>query len=130
MMDPPRDPELPPVESADIVRRSAVPPPHAPSAFMPIFLLVLAVGGWGGFQLLQLYREQQTLMAMHETQQKQVDDAAKLRASLEAIARDTAALAKDGNANAKLVVDELRKRGVNINPDAPAGGTPLGLEKR
>jgi len=29
-----------------------------------------------------------------------------------------------------MVATQLRKRGVNINPDAPAGGTPLGLEKR
>jgi hypothetical protein len=34
--------------------------------------------------------------------------------------RDTAQLAEQGNANAKLLVDELRKRNIMINPNAPS----------
>ena len=46
----------------------------------------------------------------------------KLRSSLDALARETAILADRGNAGARLIVDELRKRGVTINPKAPPAG--------
>jgi hypothetical protein len=48
-----------------------------------------------------------------------VDNAGKLRASLDALAVDTQRLAEAGNPSAKLLVDELRKRGITINPAAP-----------
>jgi hypothetical protein len=43
---------------------------------------------------------------------------------LDTVARETAQLADGGNQNAKRIVDELRKRGVTINPN-PAPPPPL-----
>jgi hypothetical protein len=40
------------------------------------------------------------------------------------LASDTARLAEQGNRNAKLVVDELRKRGVTINTAAAPPPSP------
>jgi len=48
-------------------------------------------------------------------QEKSVQDSKKLRDALDTVARETAQLADGGNQNAKLIVDELRKRGVTIN---------------
>jgi hypothetical protein len=57
-----------------------------------------------------------------------VDNAGKLRASLDALAADTQRLADTGNANAALLVAELKKRGITINPNpsppAPAVAKP------
>jgi hypothetical protein len=49
-----------------------------------------------------------------------VETATKLRGSLDAVATRTARLAGEGNANARVIVEELRKRGVTINPNDAA----------
>ena len=75
-------------------------------AFLPGFLV------WTS----QLLREQRQLELAQSMLQPQEQNAAKLRASLDAVATATAKLAADGNANARVLVEELRKRGVTINP--------------
>ena len=54
------------------------------------------------------------------TQDKQKEESKKLRDSLDAIARGTAQLSDAGNPNARLVIEELKKRGVTVNPNPPA----------
>jgi uncharacterized protein HemX len=90
------------------------------SAFVPALLLALAFVLWLAFQAVQLVHEQQQLNAATANLQSQAQVATKLRAALDALATSTARLAADGNANARVIVDELRKRGVTINPP----GTP------
>ena len=94
------------------------------SPFLPLVLLALGGVSWPAFQCYQLINEKQALSAVFSNQVRQFDDAGKLRISLDAIARETALLAGKGNASAKLVVDELARRGVTINPDAPPGTPP------
>ena len=84
------------------------------SQFLPMLLSGLALLGWLGFQAYQLVNERQGLQAAYASQQQTVDNASKLRASLDALAADTQRLADGGNPNAKLLVDELRKRGITI----------------
>ena len=86
------------------------------SAFVPLLLGGLAVLGWLGFQAQQLYVERQALQTAYASQQQTVDNSAKLRASLDTLAADTQRLADAGNPNARALVDELKKRGVTINP--------------
>jgi hypothetical protein len=88
--------------------------------FVPLLLAGLALAGWFGLQGWLLFEERSTLQATHAAQQQTVDNAAKLRQSLDAIAADTQRLADAGNPNARLLVEELRKRGITINPNAPA----------
>ncbi|MCP5248783.1 MAG: hypothetical protein H6942_09680 [Candidatus Accumulibacter sp.] len=102
--------------------RSAVDHERRFSPFLPLLLAVLAVFLWTGFQCYQLFGERQALLTAHANQQRLLDESAKLRGSLDTLARETATLADQGNASARLIVDELRKRGVTINPNAaPAG---------
>ena len=54
------------------------------------------------------------------SQEKQVEQSIKVRSALDSLASDTAQLAERGNANAKLLVDELRKHNINIKPNATA----------
>ena len=104
-------------------RTLAVPAKAAPySAFVPLLLGGLAVLGWLGFQTQQLFMERQALQTAYASQQPTVDNAGKLRASLDALAADTQRMADGGNPNARALVDELKKRGVTIN----AATTPAG----
>jgi hypothetical protein len=97
--------------------------------FVPLLLLAIAVAGWSAFQCYQLTFEQQTLVALRAAQQRQVEEAGRLRVALDGIARETALLADAGNANAKLIVDELKKRGVRIDPAAPPLAPPGGATR-
>jgi hypothetical protein len=93
------------------------------SVFVPALLLALAFVLWLAFQAVQLLREQQQLSVATANMQPQVQVATKMRAALDALATSTAKLAADGNANARVIVDELRKRGVTINPNPPGPAT-------
>lgn len=87
---------------------------------VPVCLVVIAFVVWTGFQTSQLMRERVTLKAILASQEAPVQEAAKLRAQLDTIARGTQELANQGNQNAKTVVAELQKRGITINLPAPA----------
>jgi hypothetical protein len=107
------------VDAAPAPRSAAVAASASP--FLPLLLSMLALAVWLGHQAWQLAADRQSLQAAHAAQQPTVDNAAKLRTSLDALAADTQRLADGGNPNAKLLVDELKKRGVTINPQAVVG---------
>jgi hypothetical protein len=102
---------------------AAASAPHSP--FVPLLLGGLAVMGWLGFQAQQQLTEREALATAHASQQQTVDNAAKLRASLDALAADTQRMAQAGNPNARLLVEELARRGVTINPGAAQGTGPV-----
>lgn len=91
---------------------------HGP--FVPILLLALAFLGWLLFQSTQLWNERTNLRNAWASQAQVVDNAAKMRAQLDGIASGAARLAQQGNPNAKLLVEELARRGVTINAPASA----------
>ena len=90
------------------------------SAFVPVLMCSLALAGWLGSQLFWQVQEREALQAGLVSQQQTVDNAGKLRASLDALAADTQRLADAGNASAGVLVAELRKRGITINAKATA----------
>lgn len=90
------------------------------SPFLPIALFLAATLAWSAFQWRQLADEKKNLNGLIVAQQPQLDQAHKLQRQLDSIAAGMKKLANDGNANAKLVVDELRKRGVTIANETPA----------
>jgi hypothetical protein len=111
----------------DELRAYRSPQPAARGPFMPLLVLALAVAVWFGFQTIQFLKERDAMRATMAAQDKTVQEAKKLRDALDTIARETALLADTGNPNAKLIVEELKKRGVTINPNptptpAPATG--------
>ena len=93
------------------------------SPFLPLLLLVIAAVAWPAFQCYQLVNERQGLAAVQANQTRQFEDAGKLRTSLDSLARETALLADKGNPGAKLIVAELARRGVTINPNAAPAAT-------
>ncbi len=118
----------PPADARSHARHAARALPQVHSAFVPVLLGALALLLALGWQTYLLVSERQGLQAGHLSQQQTVDNAGKLRASLDGLAADTQRLADAGNASAALLVAELRKRGVTINTQAaaaaPAGAPP------
>ncbi len=100
------------------------------SPFIPILILALSFAGWAGFQTSQLIQEKESLATLRANQDKQVEDSKKLREGLDGLAKATLALSNRGNANARLIVDELRRRGVTINPDSPPAAPPAADSKK
>lgn len=84
------------------------------SIFLPLVILAGAIVAWFAFQTFQLTTERGDLAAIKAGQATQVEAAAKIRAALDTLASSTQRLANSGNANAQVIVEELRKRGVTI----------------
>jgi len=91
------------------------------SPFIPLLLLALVVTGWFAFETTQLLRERESLRTTRAAQEKNVLESTKLRRTVESITRGTLELANNGNAGARLIVDELKRRGItiNANPTSP-----------
>ena len=105
--------------------------------FVPLLILELALAAWFGFQAIQLNGERNAMHGLITSQDKQVEESKKVRDALDAIARGTAQLSDAGNSNARLVIEELKKRGIVMNPNltspsngeaAPDGG-PVGKSR-
>jgi hypothetical protein len=94
------------------------------SAFLPVLLLAMTALFWNSFQCLQLVTERGNLQTVISEQTPQMEQSRKVREALESLSARTARLAKGGNANATIVVEELRKRGITIDLDAPASDKP------
>jgi hypothetical protein len=87
--------------------------------FIPVLLIAISLLSWTAFQTFQLVKERTYVKAVLANQSQTVNQAEKLRAQLDSIAKGTLQLANLGNPSAKLIVEELRKRGVTINPNNP-----------
>ncbi len=84
------------------------------SVFVPLVIMAGAIVAWFAFQTFQLTTERGDLAAIKAGQDTQVEAATKIRTSLDSLASATQRLANSGNANAQVIVEELRKRGVTI----------------
>ena len=107
-----------------VAMHAAMPAAQPRSAFVPVLLFGLAVLALLVWQTWVLVSERGALNTAFAAQQQTVDNAGKLRTSLDGLAADTQRLADRGNANAALLVTELKKRGITINPAAAAGSAP------
>jgi regulatory protein YycI of two-component signal transduction system YycFG len=89
--------------------------------FVPLFLILVTLVLWFGFQTYQLVKERGNLKTLRTNQETMFNNAQKMRAQLDAIAAGTARLAQQGNANAAQVVNALKAKGITINPNATPG---------
>ena len=96
------------------------PAPPAPPAPISVWLTVLAVLIWYGFQGWNLQREQRALQTVRAGQESALQQAQQRRAQLQSIARRLVALSEQGHAGATLLVQELARRGYNPRAEAPA----------
>ena len=92
-----------------------------PSPWLAVTFVTLAVVAWFAFQTYQLVRERSSLQSVKTAQEPTIEQAQKLRAQLDLISRKTLELAQRGNPGASLIVEQLARRGVTINPNPTPG---------
>lgn len=94
------------------------------SAFWPLLLVGASWLAWMGYHMWQLDRDRQSLANLRTQLEQPTARSAQVRQALDALAADTKRLADGGNPNARLLVEELRRRGVTIDPSAGGASAP------
>ncbi len=93
-------------------------PAERRASSLPLILTIVSLLVWFGFQTMQLVIERSDLSRLKGNLEAAMQESQKVRAQLEALVTKTAALANQGNASAKTVVEELEKRGIPIKAAA------------
>lgn len=104
---------------------NAQPEPAAGGTlFVPLLLVIVAALGWYGFQTFALLRDYRGLEQTRAAQAVPIEQAEKLRAATDTLAAKTQKLAEGGNASAQLLINNLKQRGITINPTAKSSVAP------
>ena len=109
-----------PVRAATVV----APPVAAVNPLPALLVLAVALLLWVAYQAYALLAERENLMAGSAQMAPQVEAATKVRASIDSIAAGVKRLSEGGNTNARIIVDELARRGVTINSSTPQPPAP------
>lgn len=103
------------VEREDTLERHAV----APSVLtLPFIITLVAVTIYFAFQTLQLSIERNNLGLVKANQDAAMQEAQKVQAQFKTLVTKTGELAGQGHAGAKMVMEELQKRGLGAAPEA------------
>ena len=105
-------------ERNETQERELVAPAVEPGLNLPLTILLIALVLWFGFQTLQLASERANLGEARGHQEAAMQEAQKLRTQFESLISKTSELANKGHAGAKLVMEELQKRGMAAQPEA------------
>ena len=81
-------------------------------------LVIISWFAWVVFQTTQLLRERSNLELAKANREAPFQQSVKAKAQIDSIVAETAKLAARGNANAQLIVANLKKRGITIDPNA------------
>lgn len=87
-----------------------------PSVSLTLALVVVSWSAWVVFQTTQLVWERTNLERLKAGQESALEQSLKTRTEIDSIANDIAKLADQGNSGARLIVAELQKRGIKIDP--------------
>ena len=88
---------------------------------LPLMLILVALTVYFGFQTLQFLFERNNLVMVKVSQEAAIQEAQKIQAQFKTLVGKTSELADKGHAGAKMVMEELLKRGVS---SAPQPATP------
>ncbi|MFA5041234.1 MAG: hypothetical protein WC464_06350, partial [Bdellovibrionales bacterium] len=99
---------------------------YTPSRLLlPVFLLSIAFAGFLLFQTTLLVTDRGALHVAYSEQSKTLEQVEKVKTQASALIKGVLTLSQKGNKNAKVIVGDLKKAGVNFedekNPLAPAG---------
>lgn len=86
---------------------------------LPLILTLAALTIYFGFQTLQFLYERNNLVMVKGSQESAIQEAQKIQAQFKTLVSKTGELADKGHAGAKMVMEELLKRGVSSAPQAP-----------
>lgn len=101
---------------AEIVEEEAPPAEPEKGRNLPLILTLAALLAWHGFQTVQLLRERSQLSLAKESQDAALQESQKVQAQFQTLITKTSELAAQGHAGAKMVMEELQKRGVGVAP--------------
>jgi hypothetical protein len=105
------------VETTEVQEREIVATAVERGTNLPLTILLIALVLWFGFQTLQLATERANLSDARGHQEAAMQEAQKLRTQFESLVSKLSELAYKGHAGAKLVMDELQKRGMTAQPE-------------
>jgi hypothetical protein len=105
-------------ERNETEEREPVAPPVERGTNLPLTILLSALVLWFGFQTLQVATERANLGEARGHQEAAMQEAQKLRTQFESLISKTSELANKGHAGAKLVMEELQKRGMGSQPES------------
>ena len=108
-------------ENDNIVEREATLERYAvaPSVLtLPFITTLVAVTIYFAFQTLQLSIERNNLGLVKANQDAAMQEAQKVQAQFKTLVTKTGELAGQGHAGAKMVMEELQKRGLGAAPEA------------
>jgi flagellar basal body-associated protein FliL len=88
------------------------------SSNVPLILTLLVLTVYFGFQTLQFASERGNLAAVKSNQEAAIQEAQKVQAQFKALVTRTGQLADQGHAGARMVMEELQKRGIGFSPQA------------
>jgi hypothetical protein len=105
-------------ERNEIEEREPIALPAERGANLPLTIVLVALVLWFGFQTVQLASERTNLGEARGHQEAAMQEAQKLRTQFESLISKTSELANKGHAGAKLVMEELQKRGMGAQPES------------
>jgi hypothetical protein len=109
------------LDESEAVIVEQAPPPAPRGQNLPLILALVALLAWHGFQTLQLLRERAQLSIAKESQDAALQESQKVQAQFQTLISKTSDLATKGHAGARMVMEELQKRGLGaVPPPAPA----------
>jgi hypothetical protein len=109
---------------ADSEIDNELPPPEKSATNWAMILTLVGLLLWFGFQTLQLLRERTSFSLAKESQDAAIQESQKIQSQFQTIMTKTAELAAKGHPGAKMVIEELRKRGVGLAPESKAVEKP------
>ena len=88
------------------------------SSNLPLIITLAALTLYFGFETLQSFNERVNLTAVKSNQEAAIQEAQKVQGQFKTLVAKTSELAEQGHAGAKMVMDELLKRGVGAGSES------------
>ena len=92
----------------------------AVQVLLPVTLLSVAMAGFLCFQTSLLFADRTSLHQAYDQQTKPIEQVAKVKGQLDALAVGTLALSKQGNKDAATIIAQLKKAGIDVAEPAAA----------
>jgi hypothetical protein len=97
----------------------------APHSNLPLIILLAALTVYFVFQTWQVAVERTNLGLVKANQDAAIQEAQRVQTQFKTLVTKTGQLAAQGHAGAKMVMEELQKRGLGEGPEAPAPETKM-----
>ena len=110
------------LEREETLEDSAVP---QPVSNLPFIITLVALTIYFVFQTLQLATERSNLGMVKANQDAAIQEAQKVQTQFKTLVSKTGVLAAQGHAGARMVMEELQKRGLGAAPEAPKPETKM-----